>query len=197
MKRACGVIEWFVTGLRSGDIAAVAALFVTMATLLASFSWILSGSASGRAGDLKTAALGFMMLRLEAATEASNALVQAQTYLTQAAMYFAEADAASDDSVRSTIGELGDRSVEVSNFQASLAQEAGTKADDYYDAYAHALTQAKVYGASADRRSTAALLFNVAASIASFAILLRRRYVLVPYAPVFLAGVGFFVASWF
>jgi hypothetical protein len=187
----------FVDRLRRGDVTSVAAVLVTMATLFASLSWILSGSAVGKAGDLKTAALGFMMLRLEAATEASNSLVQAQTYLTQAAMYYAQADAAEDEAVRPTIEGLGDQSIEMSNSQASLAQEAGARSDAYYEAYADALARGSSLGEIASRRSTAALILNVSASLASFAVLFKRRGVLVLFAPVFLIGLSYFAASWF
>ena len=60
--------------------------------MCASVSWISSSKAGGEANDLKTAALGYMILRLESSTQTSIELVQAQTYLTQAGMYFAEAD---------------------------------------------------------------------------------------------------------
>jgi hypothetical protein len=182
--------------LRRGDVVPVAAVLVTLATLLASLSWILSGSAAGKAGDLKTASLGYMMMRLEAMTEASNALVQAQTYVTQAAMYYAQAEALQDDVVGPTIEGLGDQSIAMSNGQALLAQQATARAEQHYDAYDNALARATQLGRTADRRSTAALIFNVAASLASFAVLLRRRGLLILFAPIFVAGFAFFVSGW-
>jgi len=67
----------------------VTAVLVAIATLFASLLWISSGQAATDTSDLRTAALGIMMLRLEAGTEASNALVQAQ-------MYYAEYEEALD-----------------------------------------------------------------------------------------------------
>ena len=180
------------------DVTSVAAVLVAVAALFASLAWISSGKAAGRAGDLKTAALGFMMLRLEAATESSNALVQAQTYLTQAGMYYAEADAANDADdaeLKATLNDLGDRSIEQSEFQTSVARDAESRALEAYDAYERALAEAGAFGRVADLRSTAALILNVSTTLASIAILTRRRWLLLLFAPVFFAGIGYLVAS--
>jgi len=48
-----------------------------------------------------------MILRLESSTKSSTELVQAQTYLTQAGMYFAEADAEENIEIKSYLIELG------------------------------------------------------------------------------------------
>ena len=178
-----------------GDVTSVAAVLVTMATLFASLAWISSGRAGGEAGDLKTAALGFMMLRLEAATQASTALVQAQSYLTQAGMYYAQADSAADEELATYLTGLGDRSIEMSQFQTTVAQEADAKAQSYYDGYDGALKRAGTAGRVADLRSTAALVLNVSATVASMAVLLRRRALLFVFAPVFLVGIGYLTAS--
>ena len=70
-------------------------------------SWISSSKAGGEADDLKTTALGYMILRLESSTKSSTELVQAQTYLTQAGMYFAEDDAEENIEIKSYLIELG------------------------------------------------------------------------------------------
>jgi len=181
--------------LRLGDVANVAAVLVTVATLFASLSWISAGRAGGQAGDLKTAALGFMIMRLEAETLSSNALVQAQTYLTQAGMYYAEADATDNEEVKGYLTGLGDQSIEMSQFQSSLAEEQRAKAQTYIDSYDDALGRSSGSGRVSDYRSTAALILNVSASVASGAVLFRRRALLLVFVPVFCVGLSYFVAS--
>jgi len=183
--------------IRFGEVTNATAILVAVATLFASLSWISSGKAGGEASDLKTAALGFMMLRLEAATEASNALVQAQSYLTQAGMYYAEADAADGETLKSYLNDLGDRSHEMSQFQTSVAQEAEAKSQGYYGEYADALDRAADLGRTADFRSTAALILNVSATVASLAVLFKKRALLAVFAPVFLLGIAYLVLSLF
>jgi hypothetical protein len=177
------------------DVTSMAAVLAAMATLFASLSWISSGRAGGEAGDLKTAALGFMMLRLETSTETSNALVQAQSYLTQAGMYYAQADSAEDEELKGYLNDLGDQSIELSEFQTSIAREAEAKTVGYYDEYEAALGRAASSGRIADLRSTAALILNVSATVASMVILLKKRALLLVFAPVFLVGIGYLAAS--
>jgi len=177
------------------DITAVAAVLVAVAALFASLSWISSGKAGGRAGDLKTAALGFMMIRLEAATESSNALIQAQSYLTQAGMYYAEADSAGDAELANYLTGLGDQSIQLSEFQTEKAREAEARAESFFDEYQQALDDSSDSGRVADLRSTAALILNVSATLASVTILLKRRWLLFLFAPVFFGGIGYLVAS--
>lgn len=181
--------------LRIGEITNVAAFLVTIATLFASLSWISSGKAGGQADDLKTAALGYMMLRLEAATQASTALVQAQSYLTQAGMYYAEADSAENDELKAYLNHLGDQSMEMSNFQSQVAKDAEQKAQSYYEEYSQALETSGKFGKVSDYRSTAALILNVSASVASGAVLFRKRLLLVVFGPIFLLGLCYLVAS--
>jgi len=99
----------------------IAAILVTVAAMLAAVCWITSGKAGGEASDRKTAALGFMMLRLESSTEASTSRVQAQSYLTQARMYFAYADKENNEEMRSYLENLGYQSIAMSNFHSSVA----------------------------------------------------------------------------
>lgn len=179
------------------DVTSIAAVLVAVAALFASLSWISSGKAGGRAGDLKTAALGFMMLRLEAATASSNALIQAQSYLTQAGMYYAEADSTDDPELAAYLTNLGDQSIELSEFQTTTARDAEERAQGYYDEYQQALDESAVLGDVADLRSTAALILNVSATVASMTILLKRRWLLALFAPVFFGGIGYLVASLF
>jgi hypothetical protein len=183
--------------IRFGDVTSVAAILVAVATLFASLSWISSGRAGGQSGDLKTAALGFMMLRLEAATEASNALVQAQSYLTQAGMYYTQADSTVDEELKSYLENLGDQSLELSEFQTTVAREADARAQSYYGEYEGALARAGSSGRIADLRSTAALILNVSATVASMVILLKKRALLLLFVPVFFVGIGYLVTSLF
>ncbi len=179
------------------DVTSVAAVLVALATLFASLSWISSGRAGGTAGDLKTAALGLMMLRLEAATEASTALVQAQSYLTQAGMYYAQADSAQSEELRAYLNGLGDQSIELSEYQTGAAREAEARAGSYFEEYDSALERAAISGRISDLRSTAALILNVSATVASMTILLKRRALLLLFAPVFFVGIGYLIASLF
>ncbi len=181
--------------IRWPDITTTAALLVTLATALASLSWISAGRAGGQAGDLKTAALGFMILRLEAATEASNELLQAQSYLTQAGMYYAQADAAEDVDLQGQLAGLGDQSIEMSDYHAAAAKDSNVSADKYYTSYEYALDRSAVIGGKSDNRSTAALIFNVSAAAASLVVIFKRRWLLGVCVPVFLVGMSYFAIS--
>ncbi len=182
---------------RIGDIGTVAALLVTLSTVFASMSWISAGKASGPAADRKTAALGVMILRLEAATEASNALVQAQTYLTQGAMFYAQAEATDDPDLAAFLEGLGDQSIQISQARTADAEEWKQRSENYYEAYEKALLEAGQLGQRADLRSTAALVLNVSAAVASLTVIFKRRGLLLLYIPVFLLGLYHFVRSFF
>jgi hypothetical protein len=177
------------------EFTSVAALLVTLATLVAAVAWISSGRARGTVEDLRTAALGFMILRLEAATETSTALVQAQTYLTQAGMYYAEAESIDDEQVAAYLTGLGDQSLELSNFHADRAQQAEQKTQVYFGQYEAALDRSAAFARDSDYRSTAALILNVSAAVASASILIKKRALLIVFAPIFLLGLAYLLAS--
>jgi len=173
----------------------IAAILVTVAAMFAAVCWIASGKAGGEASDRKTAAIGFMMLRLESATEASTAQVQAQSYLTQAGMYFAYADKENNEETRSYLENLGYQSVSISNFYLSVAENAENRAGLYYNSYEEALSSSVTWGKVADYRSTGALIFNVSATLASLGVLLKREEVLYVYIPIFAIGLFYFIMS--
>ena len=181
--------------VKIGEIASFAALLVTLASLLASVCWISSSKAGGEADDMKTAALGFMILRLESATQASTSLVQAQSYLTQAGMYFAEAESADDSELMSYMNDLGNQSLEMSDYYASLADTAEQRSQSYYDNYSLALSSAQEQGNIADYRSTGALLFTVSAIVGSSAGLFKRKEILYVYVSIFVVALSFLMMS--
>lgn len=178
-----------------GDVTTTAALLVTLSTVFASMSWISAGKAGGQANDRKTAALGIMILRLEALTEASNALVQSQTYLTQAAMFYAQAEAADDPELKRVLEGMGDQSLAISQARTKDAAEWKERSETYYTGYERALDLAQRYGRVSDRRSTAALIFNVSAAVASLTVIFKRWKLLLLYAPVFSVGFSYFISS--
>ena len=173
----------------------IAAILVTVAAMFAAVCWITSGKAGGEASDRKTAALGFMMLRLESATEASTSRVQAQSYLTQAGMYFAYAEKEENSETKSALENLGYQSLVASNLYISAAENAENRAGLYYSGYEEALSSAVTWGKVADYRSTGALIFNVSATLASLGILLKRKEVLYVYIPIFAIGLFYFIMS--
>jgi hypothetical protein len=178
-----------------GDIANIAAILVTISSLLASVSWISSSKAGGQADDQKTAALGFMILRLESSTEASTSLVQAQSYLTQAGMYFAEADSTQDKQLKAYLDSLGFQSLNMSNFYSAVAEESETRAESYYDNYTQTLNLSNTFSKKADDRSTGALIFNVSAIVASACVLFKRKEFLYVYIPIFMIGLYYAMVS--
>ncbi len=180
---------------RLGEVTTVAALVVTLSTVFASMSWISAGKAGGQASDRKTAALGIMILRLEALTEASNALVQAQNYLTQGAMFYAQAQAAVDPELAAALESMGDQAISVAQARARDAEEWKARGEGYYASYEQALAQAQKQGQTSDRRSTAALIFNVSAAVASLTAIFKRWRFLLLYLPVFSIGLYYFVVS--
>lgn len=177
------------------EIANLAAILVTIASLLASVCWISSGKAGGQANDMKTAALGFMILRLESSTQASTALVQAQSYITQAGMYFAEADSTDDEELKSYLNDLGNQSLEMSNFHSSVSENSEKRAESYYDNYSKTLELSAKHGKVADYRSTGALIFSVSAILASCGVLFKRKEVLYVYIPIFIIALSYLVFS--
>lgn len=136
-----------------------------------------------------------MMLRLESSTQASTAQVQAQSYLTQAGMYFAYADKENDEETRSYLENLGYQSVEMSNFYLSVAENAENRAQSYYDDYTEKLNAAVTFGKMADYRSTGALIFNMSAIVASLGVLFRRKEILYVFLPLFALGMCYLTIS--
>lgn len=183
--------------VEKSNIASIAAILVTVASLFAAVSWISSGKAGSEASDHKTAALGFMMLRLEAETEASTARVEQQTYLTQAAMYYAYADAATDENTKRSLENLGEISYSLSVLKGSAAENAKNRAEEYCDAHEEALDAAKAFSNVADYRSTGALLFNMSAIVASCGVILKRKEILYVFIPIFALGMTYLLLSLF
>ena len=181
--------------IKVSELVNVAAILVTIASLLASVCWISSGKSGSQSDDQKTSALGFMMLRLESSTDASTALVQAQSYLTQAGMYFAEADSTDDEDLKSYLTELGNQSIEMSVFYSTKANNSETRAQLYYDEYSEALEIAAESCKLADYRSTGALIFNVSAIVASACVLFKRKEFLYVYIPIFMIGLYYVIVS--
>ena len=177
------------------DITTIAAVLATIASLFAAMSWITSGKAAGDAGDRRTAALGFMMLRLEAATEASTARVEQQTYLTQAAMYQSYAASAADENIRLILENLAITSLQMSELKGSVAENAENRAGSYLNAFDKAMEEAGFFGRVADYRSTGALIFNISAVLGSLTVILKRKEVLYVYVPVFLIGLFYLLLS--
>jgi hypothetical protein len=181
--------------IKIDEIVNIAAILVTIASLLASVCWISSGKAGGEANDMKTAALGFMIMRLESSTQASTELVQAQSYLTQAGMYFAEADSAEDEGLKSILNDLGNQSLEMSTFHSSVAQDKENRSQSYYARYNETLESSTEFSKRSDYRSTGALIFSVAAIIASCGVLFKRKEVLYVYIPIFITGLSYLLIS--
>lgn len=179
------------------NITSIAAILVTVASLFAAVSWISSSKAGSDASDLKTAALGFMILRLESSTEASTARVQAQTYLTQAGMYFTEADATDNENLKQYLDNLGYTSLLLSDFHLSVAENAENRAESYYDNYTGALSASNAFSKTEDYRSTGALLFNMSAIVASCGVILKRREILYVFIPIFVLGTSYLLLSLF
>ena len=179
------------------EIASLAAILVTIASLFASVCWISSSKAGGEADDMKTAALGFMLLRLESSTQSSTALVEAQTYLTQAAMYYAESDSQDDPELKYYLNSLGNQSIEMSNYHSSIADNSEIRAQAYYTNYSKTLELASEYSNVGDYRSTGALIFTMSAIVASSCGLFKRKELLYVYFPLFILALSYLVISLF
>ncbi|MEM2878043.1 MAG: hypothetical protein QXG10_00595 [Candidatus Hadarchaeales archaeon] len=177
------------------DITNVAAILVTIASLFAAISWITSGGAGSEASSSRMSALGFMMLRLECTTEASNSRVQAQSYLTQAGMYLAYSEKEDNLEVKGYLENLWYQSVQLSNFYIEKAENAEARGEEYYGAYENAISRSLHFSSMSEERSTAALLFNVSAIIASCAVLFRKRFLIYMYLPFFAVGAYYLLIS--
>jgi hypothetical protein len=178
-------------------IVNVAAVLAVVASSFAAVSWITSGKAGGDADDAKMTALGAMILRLESSTEASTARVQAQTYLTQAGMYFAYADRENNENVKGYLDNLGYTSLAMSNFYIGVAENAENKAQSYYDTYETNLELAAKSDTASGNRSTGALIFNVAAVLAECTVLIKRKELLYVCLPIFAIGMYYLTISLF
>jgi len=121
--------------------------------------------------------------------------VEQQTYFTQAAMYWAYAEAAADENTRSALENMGNTSYIMSLLKGSVAENAENRAQTYENAYYEALSSAAVVSKVADYRSTGALIFNVSAAIASCAVLAKRRELLYVYVPLFAIGAYHLIMS--
>lgn len=177
------------------DFIDIAAIFVTISSLFSSVSWISSSNAGGEADDLKTAALGFMILRLESSTQASTELVQAQSYITQAGMYFAEADSEDDKDVQSYLYDLGNQSIQMANFHASVSVEAENRTQNYYENYSASLERATQLGNLAALRTTSALMFTISAIVTSIVGIFKRKEIFYVNIPIFLIAIYYLVMS--
>jgi hypothetical protein len=177
------------------EYVSIAAILVTIAVMFAAVCWITSGKAGGTASDRKTAALGFMMLRLEAATEASSYRTQAQMNYTLADICFARAEATDNENLKSYLDNLGYGYITMTNFYLVQAENAENRAQTYLNGYNEALAAASAISKVADYRSTGALIFNVSAAIASCAVLVKRRELLYVYLPIFAIGAYHLIMS--
>jgi hypothetical protein len=175
----------------------VAALLAVIASLFATVSLITSSKAGGTASDQKTAALGFMILRLESETSASNYRTQAQMDVTLTDIAFARADATDNIELKTYLDNLGYTYIAMSNYYLIVAENAENTAQTYYDAYTEAIDSASTNGKVADYRSTGALIFNVGAMICGTAGLLRRKELLYVFIPIFAIGAGYLIMSLF
>jgi hypothetical protein len=181
--------------VKMSELVNIAAILVTIASLLASVCWISAGKAGSQSDDQKTSALGFMMLRLEAETETSTSLVQAQSYLTQAGMYYAEADSTDDKVLKSYLNSIGNDSIEFANLYKSSASNSSNRSKQYINKYNKTIALATTSGKLADYRSTGALIFNVSAIIASGTVLFKRKELLYVYILLFILGLYYLILS--
>ena len=176
-------------------IVNTAAILAVISSLFAAVSLINSSKAGGAADDGKMTALSTMILRLESITEASTARVEAQTYLTQAGMYYAYADKENNENIKRYLENLGNTSLSMSSFYMSVAENAENKAQTYYDSYENSLTRAADLGKSAGNGSTGALVFNVAAMLANCVVLVKRKELLYVFLPIFAIGAYYLAIS--
>jgi len=177
------------------NVTSIAAILVTIASLFAAISWITSSDAGNDASSSRISALGFMMLRLECITEGSNSRVQAQSYLTQAGMYLAYSEKEENQEVKEYLENLWSESIQLSNFYIEKAENAEARSEFYYGSYENAMDRSAHLGQISENRSTAALLFNVSAIIASCAVLFKKRVLLYVYVPFFLSGLYYLLIS--
>jgi hypothetical protein len=173
----------------------IAAILVVVATLLATVCLITSSKAGGEAGDRKTAALGFMMLRLESSTETSNYLTRAQMCTTLADIALARSEATDNTELKMYLENAWYNNMVMANFYADQAVDAENRSQSYYDAYENALDSATAYGKVADYRSTGALIFTVSATLASLGVLLKMKEILYIYIPIFAIGLFYLIIS--
>lgn len=179
------------------DIAKTAAVLVSVASIFATISWVSSGMAASKAGEQQWAAIGLMMLRLEATTTASNKLLEAQTHTTQAGVYFTQADTYENENpeLAEYLDNYGYFELAMANISSEEAENTQVKAQTYYESYTEALDSSRAFSETADKRSTSALLFALSALIGSSCILLKRKEILYLGFPILLIAAFYLISS--
>jgi len=181
----------------TGVVTNLTIVFISLSSLFATVSWIGSSKASGPAGDYRTEALSITIFWLGSSTEASTALLRAETYWTQAMVYYEYAGKENDENIKRYLENIVDTLLEKSNFYISVAENADNKAQAYSENFSDRLDTAKNLGNVADHRSTAALIFTAAAIVGSSGTLLKRREVIFLAIPIFVIAWYFLISSFF
>lgn len=110
-------------------------------------------------------------------------------------MYFAEADSEDDADLKSYLNDLGNQSIEMSNFHTSVSEDAEKRANNYFNNYSESLDKATKNGNIDSLRSTGALIFTISAIVASTIGIFKRKEIMYVYIPIFIIAASYLAYS--
>jgi len=178
------------------DIAKIAAVLVSIASVLATICWVSSSMSSGKTEQYRSATLANMILRLDATTLVYTETVKANTYLVLSDMYYQRAQAENENlDLKSYYENMEIIYMSMATYSTEVADNMRGNIEKY-DNQLESLTD-KVLASSgvSDNRATAALIFAISSLISSSVIILKRREILYLIIPTWLVAFYFLMAS--
>jgi hypothetical protein len=178
------------------DIAKIAAVLVSIASVLATICWVSSSMAGGETEDYRSATLANMILKLDATTMVYVSTLEANTYLVLADMYSQRALAENENAeLKSYYENMEFLYYSQAIYSAEVADNMRGNMEKY-DNQLELLT-GKVSASSnvSDNRATAALIFAISSLISSSVIILKRREILYLIIPTWLVAFYFLLVS--
>ncbi len=178
------------------DIAKIAAVLVSIASVLATICWVSSSMSGGKTEQYRSATLANMILRLDATTLVYTETVKANTYLVLSDMYYQRAQAENENlDLKSYYENMEIIYMSMATYSAEVADNMRGNIEKY-DNQLESLTD-KVLASSgvSDNRATAALIFAISSLISSSVIILKRREILYLIIPTWLVAFYFLIVS--
>jgi len=172
-----------------------AAILVSIASIFATVSWVMSGMAGNQTDKYQTSALSYTVARLESSTEAYTKTSEASTLATQAEIMLLIASETEDENLASYLENRWAVLMNMVDFNLEQAKNKENEVLMYADKVSDCLSIAEEFSDKEDNRSTAALLFALTALVSSSAILVKRKELLYVDAPILAIAAYYLAAS--
>jgi len=178
------------------DVAKLAAVMVSIASVFATICWVLSSMASGKTEDYRSATLANMILKLDATTLVYTSTVEAETYIVLSGMYSQQALAENEnDELRSYYEYMQNLYLSMAVYKTQVAENMRTNAEKYDNQLGLLADKMSASSKISEKRATAALIFAVSSLISSSVILLKRKEILYLVVPTWLVAFYLFLVS--